>query len=231
MRKIMIMKKSRLLVVGAVILMAGSIAQAELIIAGWDSSYALTAGGSGQAADQVETGIVAEVVANVVNSFARSNGSTDLTFGTFAGAANNTESTGLNDGTRLQFTVTNTGSSDYELTRLRFDHLASWANTPSLAIDVVSGDITHASLTNLVLTGIGSAPTTGNWDDTDISLTGLADHTLAAGQSATFRIITTGVGAFIDNVGVTGSVIPEPATIGMLGLGGLIALLLRRMKR
>jgi hypothetical protein len=36
--------------------------------------------------------------------------------------------------------------------------------------------------------------------------------------------------ARVDNITVNGSVIPEPVTIGMLGLGSLIVLTLRRMR-
>jgi hypothetical protein len=34
----------------------------------------------------------------------------------------------------------------------------------------------------------------------------------------------------MDNLKLSGTAIPEPATIGMLGLGAIITLLIRRMK-
>lgn len=42
---------------------------------------------------------------------------------------------------------------------------------------------------------------------------------------------TSAGGIFLDNIQVDVTAIPEPATIGMLGLGGLMTLMIRRMKR
>ena len=86
------------------------------------------------------------------------------------------------------------------------------------------------------ITHLGGGLGTGHdvHDDLDLDLTGLADHTLAAGETAIIQIaFSNGTGSggghhlFLDNVAVSGSLVPEPSTAALLGLGAL-ALLRRR---
>jgi len=52
----------------------------------------------------------------------------------------------------------------------------------------------------------------------------LTDLTLAAGETATFRIANNEGGArlYLDNIAVSGDIIPEPASLGLLAAGGLL---------
>ena len=56
---------------------------------------------------------------------------------------------------------------------------------------------------------------------------------IAAGTSKTFTIsidsYVHGANTYLDNVAVNGSVIPEPATIGLMGLAGVALIGLRRL--
>ena len=60
----------------------------------------------------------------------------------------------------------------------------------------------------------------------------LADFKLADGENAKFRLEGSdpdiAAVTWVDNIAFTGTVIPEPATIGMLGFGALITLGIRR---
>jgi len=79
------------------------------------------------------------------------------------------------------------------------------------------------------LTGVGgntSSFTEGDFTITDSALQGV-------GGATEFRIYiwdagATSGGVFIDNAQVQGTVIPEPASLGLLGLGGLMMLSRRR---
>jgi hypothetical protein len=148
----------------------------------------------------------------------------------------------LNNGTvsgNLDFTITNNGTVDIDLDSFHFDSYAFRANAArTYEIEVLSGDLTAG----VVFTSAALViPATGNVNpanhvDYDHSLAGLADHTLAAGESAVIRLAFsggTGSGGghhlFVDNIAVSGDLVPEPSSAALLGLGGL-ALILRRRK-
>jgi hypothetical protein len=148
------------------------------------------------------------------------------------------------------FTITNNTGFDVSLETLAFDYHNNdevgrdyWDN---LALTYESGDLAVAdgTLINSV-TGLsrhnsvdGIAMQGGDYADFDWSLAGLADHTLADGESATFKILATFTDtaannarnfAGVDNVGFIGTVgIPEPASLALIGLGGLLIARRRR---
>lgn len=186
------------------------------------------------------TGLGQEVVGDWRESSASS--SNDGTFGTLAGA---TTSTGAaSSGTYIgnsqtagsyDFTVT-AGVNSLILEDFHFDARRKRGNSaPNYTVTVVAGDITlglvgSGSLGNALN---GSGPT--NHNDFDIDLTSLADHVLTPGESATFRLAFTGgtptnndQHTYLDNVAISGSIVPEPGSLALLGFGGL--LIARRRK-
>lgn len=143
----------------------------------------------------------------------------------------------------LAFTVT-ASASDLTLTSFSFDALRRFGGSAenfelsiastALSAGVVAGgsgviaqDSSNANF---------AADVAGN--DFDISLAGLADNVLEAGQSATFTLTITGGGddasggnhTLFDNVGVFGDVaaIPEPSSALLALLGGVFLIRRRR---
>ena len=70
--------------------------------------------------------------------------------------------------------------------------------------------------------------------DTTVDIPLTSSVTVADGASKTFTINMTSGGynqaAYINNIGVNGSVIPEPATMSLLGLAGIGAFVIRRFR-
>lgn len=145
--------------------------------------------------------------------------STDGTFGSLASPAASTNSSSNGDGFALlngvdgsiDFTVTDTTGVAADLAFFHFD--ASRFRTGSAenwSVDIVAGDLTNTNVASGVLENQGGSST---FQNLDIDLTGLADHTLDANGTVTFRLsITGGNGAagqhtYLDNVGVT-TVVP-----------------------
>lgn len=113
----------------------------------------------------------------------------------------------------IDFTLTDTTGAARKLTGFHFDIGAFRANAATdWELEVLAGgDITAGSLA----TGIATVMAGPVQDDESIDLTGLADNTLEANGSVTFRLSFTGGGGesgspnsghhlFLDNVGVTG---------------------------
>ena len=186
-------------------------------------------------------------------------GSGDGTYGTFAGASSDTQSAeayraSANFG-GATFNITNGTGVDVSIETIAFDYHNNddssrdyWDN---LAVTYVSGDLGIADGTTIQSwAGLARDNTTnginakgGDYLDYDTSLLGLADFTLADGETAIFRIISTSTDtplgnarnfAPVDNIGFFGTVsstaIPEPASLAV-GLFGLGALALRRRRR
>lgn len=189
--------------------------------------------------------------------------SVDTTWGTFDGngtAASSVTDVGVANLTvtngrpsaELTFTITNAGAVDLDLATFHMDVVAFRPNAPrTYALNILAGsDITEGNVFSSAgtpmndnstndITHLGGGLGTGHdvHDDLDLDLSGLADHTLAVGESAIIQIaFSNGTGSggghhlFLDNVAVSGDIaVPEPSSALLLGLGGL-ALGLRRRK-
>ena len=228
-------------------------ASAQNIIAGWDTFDVATA----PAATIIETGFTATAAATSSGSIGTGEGtsrgsSDDGTWGTVA--LNSAPSTAAGTDAdqnwtvfngavtaEITFTIANTGASDYNLNAFHMDALAFRPNAPrTYALNVLSGDLTvgnvFTSATDAI-TSQGGAPADNNsHDDIDISLAALADFTLAAGESAVLQVVfSDGSGSgpghhlWVDNIGFSGAVVPEPSTYALLG--GLFALSFVAMRR
>ncbi len=261
------MKKLFLLAMFAAFAMPQS-AQADVVIAAidnWDSTTAPTVGIVATGFTATATASTSSGAWSISDSGTDPGrgSSVDTTWGTFDG--NGTAASSVTDLGTANFTVTNgrpsaevtlvinnTGSDDYDLNNFHFDAVAFRPNAPrTYTLEVLSGDITNGIVfasdapqndnsTNAITHLGGSLGTTHDvHDDLDISLAGLADNTLAAGESATIQIaFSNGTGSggghhlFLDNVGVSGAIavaIPEPSSLALLGLSGM-AMVIRRRK-
>ena len=235
------MRAIKMVLTGMVAAVAVLSAQADLLI-GWDSgggiNYAINAPG---------------ISGNLYTSNAKTQtdgNSSDGTFGSeFGGAAvtnsgiswavglgTNTVEGSIN--TILGINVVNNTEYDVVLDKLHFDAARLFAGSPpdlTLIYQTGSLGVAGGTVINSVV-GLEQQNKYSDYRDFDWSLTGLADYTLAPGENALFRLIAsngTGGGfTYIDNIGISGTVmIPEPATIGMLGLGALVAMGMRRSRR
>jgi len=252
--------KNKTIGILAATLTAGSMsASGAVVVAGWDSWNSSTAPSATVTAAGI-TATAAGSAAGMTNWSAGEGGgnvgrgsSGDGTWGTFAGGGtaaslsttlqqDNFLTTNGRVSSELTFTIMNGAALDLDLSAFHMDALRWRPNaTDTYALTVVSGDITTGavgmpgSLTN------NSGASLANrdlHDQVDIDLSTLADHTLAAGESAVIRIdFTGGTGSggghhlFLDNVAFSGDFIPvpEPSSVLLLGLSGL-ALLRRRRK-
>ena len=144
----------------------------------------------------------------------------------------------------VTLTIVNNGTGDLDLAAFHLDVVGLRPNAPrTYALNVLSGsDITVG---NVVTSPTGAITSLGGrlsghdqHDDIDIDLTGLADHTLAVGETAIIQIVFsdgTGSGGnhdlFLDNLAVSGAFmnVPEPSSMILLCLAGF-ALLGRRFR-
>ncbi|MDA7917003.1 PEP-CTERM sorting domain-containing protein [Akkermansiaceae bacterium] len=189
--------------------------------------------------------------------------SVDTTWGTFDGngvAASavtdvgpaNLTVTNARPSAEVTLTIVNNGTADLDLAQFHMDVVAFRPKAPrTYALNVLAGsDITVGNVftsglpmndnsTNAV-TSLGGALGTGHdvHDDLDLDLSGLADHTLAVGETAIIQIaFSNGVGdnagghhLFLDNVAVSGDVaVPEPSSALLTLVSG--AFLLRRRRK
>ncbi|MGJ8696581.1 MAG: PEP-CTERM sorting domain-containing protein [Verrucomicrobiaceae bacterium] len=221
----------------AVLLAAGTMSASGAVIAGWDSDWSTTT------ADQLvgATGVRADVSGTGLGINFRGS-SDDGTFGSIAGAdpSFGTAAADHKLGGRfsttaaatVDFTVTDTSGLDRDLTTFSFDSVTrNGTQVGSFTLSVVSGG---ALTPGTVGTGNIAASFTANFlEDYDVSLTGLADNTLEANGSVTFRLAfvqSTAKHLELDNVAVSGvASVPEPSSALLLGLSGL-ALMARRRK-
>lgn len=169
------------------------------LIAGWEQ----WASGAGvKAATQTVAGITATTGNNTGNSNGFglfTGGSTDGTWGTLADPNADPTTDQNADGYRLtngedgsiDFTLTDTGGVDRELAVFHFDTATFRPDAAHMwELSVVSGDLTLGTIAS------GDAPNitggTYDWHDIDIDLTGLADNTLDANGTVTFRLEFSG---------------------------------------
>lgn len=139
--------------------------------------------------------------------------STDGTYGTLSGApTGGTAWNASNSDTNLYYAITNNTGSPLTFDSLHFDIGRQYAKGPDAVIVSISGDVTDTpSLTNHV--GFTEFPgTSGDYDDFDVDLTGLADRTLAANEAAliTFNfyngdLSNSNAVSTIDNIALLGS--------------------------
>lgn len=260
------MKKLLLMALFAALAMPQGV-QADILIAGiddWDSTTAPTvgnvaAGFTATATASASTGSWS--IADTGADLGRGS-SDDTTWGTFDGngtAASSVSNVGTANITvtngrpsaEVTLVLTNNGVDDYDLNAFHLDALAFRPNAPrTYTLNVLSGDITNGVVfasgvpandnsTNAITHLGGGLAGHDQHDDLDISLAGLADNTLAVGESATIQIaFSAGTGSggghhlFVDNVAVSGDIavtIPEPSSLALLGLAGM-GLIARRRK-
>jgi len=234
-------------------------AHADVIIAGWDTWSSATAPAVSATAMDITASATASASTgawSITDSPAGRGSSEDTTWGTFDGngvaasavtnvANANFTVTNGRPSAEVTFTVTNNGATDMVLNQFHMDVVAFRPNAPrAYALNVLAGsDITVGNVFTSAddeITNLGGG-LTGNdlHDDIDLSLAGLADNTLAAGESATIQIaFSSGTGSggghhlFLDNVAISGdfAVVPEPTSMVALGLTSL-AMFVRRRRR
>ena len=128
--------------------------------------------------------------------------------------------------------IVNAGG-EVTLSELNFDYSQPFSGSPNdFTLSYLSGDLDDAGGVTLFSFVDGAVVTTMTGVDIDLTAS-LTDLTLTGGQSATFRFDYTSDktgAAFIDNIAIQGSVdaIPEPATMGLMGVFGGIIMTLRR---
>lgn len=247
----------------AMLAYATSASAATIVIAGlddWDSTTAPTVPVTAAGVTATATASASSGNWSISDSSGRGS-SGDTTWGTFdgngvpasavtdVGPANFTVTNGR-PSAEVTLTITNNGAADIDLETFHMDVVAFRPNAPrTYSLNVLAGsDITVGTVvasdgmpmndnsTNDI-THIGGGLGTGHdvHDDLDLSLAGLADNTLANGESAIIQIaFSDGTGSggghhlFLDNVAVSGNVIPEPATMSLLALAGIGILAGRR---
>lgn len=193
------------------------------LIAGWD-----TWDGSGVHAPNITDGITIGTTAKSGFSLDTDHrASTDGTWGTLEipsadiTANDNGDTVRLTNGSSgyYDFTLTDTGGFPRDLTTFHFDAATYRPNSSrNYELSVLSGDLTIGSVaTGNVPSVVGGQQ---DWSDFDIPLTGLADRTLDANGSVTFRLEFTGgtLGAgghhqSLDNVAVTAELPVLPSTL------------------
>ncbi len=209
---------------------------------GWDDFA--DANGSTYTAD---VGVLTATLTSSNTSSTDNFQSTDGTFGTLAGTAASTDANAAleaNRDTVLTIVLTNNSGQVYNVTGLHLDWAPDKNNNNNRGprnfyLNYDSGGLGDANTqvaagTNgyhMLGTDNGSKDVS-DYPDFDFDLTtSLTDYTLANGESATFTMTFDNDGknvkeSLMDNVAFTGGLIPEPASLALLGLGGLC--LLRR---
>ncbi|MDB4271581.1 PEP-CTERM sorting domain-containing protein [Akkermansiaceae bacterium] len=265
MKKTIINTKAIIASVAGLSALGTASSSAAIVIAGLDDFDSTTAPTVGVLAADITATASASAVGGIANWSLEGGGnagrgsSKDSTWGTFAGPASASTVTttvganlallnGATDG-QLTITITNNGSSSYALENFHFDAVAFRPNAArAYALNVLAGSnvtvgnvftsaddaITH--LGGGLLTDDTDPLTHDQHDDIDISLLGLTDNILDAGEQAILQIeFTSGTGSggghhlFLDNIAVSGDVVPEPSSALLALVSG--GLLLRRRRK
>ena len=221
----------------AVVALASIPVHADLLAA-WDTW--VTAGFTPQTAvSGFESSVISAGTAN--SPYINSYGSTNGTYGDDVSGASTALGTLLlspyNCAGTVTFTLTNNSAEDYYVDGLHFDFTArektsnAQAGYNAFVLEYTSGGLGPASTmidtqTDLPYTINGSQTgEQGDYPGYDYALSSyLTDITLAAGESAIFTMTFDGaadayLGSPLDNVAFTGTVAPEPATMGLLSPG------------
>lgn len=228
------------------------------VVAGWDNFD----NPSTPSATTVAAGVTATASVTgpgwVINDGSGRGSSKDTTWGTLTNSVSadaGTTALGANltlvNGSAtgdLTFTITNSGSADFDLNAFHMDALAFRPNAArSYALNVLSGDITVGNVfssaaptgdnsTNAIthlagglLTDDSDPLTHDQHEDINISLSGLADHTLEVGETAVIQIaFTGGEGSggghhlFVDNVAFSGVSDTTTVLLGDCNLDGTV---------
>lgn len=214
------------------------------IIASWDD-WADTTAGDGLDADFAAAGVTASISGDGVRDVS-SGSSDDGTYGTLAGTptADNgalrisktglpgtaTEEQNLATSVTLSVSLTNSTGSDLLLGELHFDIAPTNGTYDSYSVTFTN--TTQATTTGVLGAGGPFDDLSGSYTDyhdVDVDASGI---TLANGESGTFDIVLSGAtlgnsSSRADNFAVT-TVVPEPGSLALLGLGGLAILRRRR---
>jgi hypothetical protein len=129
-------------------------------------------------------------------------GSDDETYGSLvtpAAPVNNDtwRITGISPVTTL--TITNKTVAAIDLSMLHFDIGVWWSGVNDFTVST-SGGLTESNLLTSSITELGG--NNNNYDDHDLDLSGLPDHTLQAGESVTFTFALEPVDPGAENIGV-----------------------------
>ncbi len=197
----------------------------SVFIAGWET-FASSGVSTPSQTDGDTTGTTA------VNGFsldAQLMSSTDETWGTLSTPAADATTNDSTDSIRLingasghvDFTITDTGGVDRDLVAFHFDSATFRPRSSrSFELSVIAGDLTIGTVASGQVESILGGQQ--DWSDFDIVLTSLADRTLDANGSVTFRLEFTGGTAgsgghhqYIDNIAVTAEA--DVVVAGLLG--------------
>jgi hypothetical protein len=221
----------KILCIGLVGLMAGTVS-ADMLI-GWD----------GTGSDTPVNGTLGVSGTFFSPSTDTSRGSNDGWYGpdsvagggVFGSSTADTVGYKINGGGgRIAVRIANNSGNDLELSSFLFDYLSIWLTGPQTvllrydygALDDANGTL----LATLAAPGESGVPAALDYPDFAVDLqSALTDYTLADGQVAVFGIegadASSGtVNGIVDNIAFTGTVIPEPATLGLVSMvaGGLL---------
>ena len=221
---------------GLVLVLAGG-AQGEMIV-GWHTFVPESVEPFDQ--DVALTGVTGTVDPTMITQDTWS--STDGTYGAFSSGAAGTGSGSVrarDNDPNVDVSITNNTGGDLTLDTFHFD-IGKVLSTASndVALQYLSGNLADPDGTAInSATGLTALADSdeADWGDFDWSLAGLSDRTLANGESATFRLTFSngsndGQALGLDNIAISGTPTPEPATMSLLALGGL-ALVRRRRSR
>ncbi len=226
-------QKSCLSTLAAAGLVLTSTSASAVTLASWDA-WADTAGDLDS--DTSTALVTTTITGNAVRDIRSDRGSNDETFGTSAGAASDTNSLRLQkpENRVLEINVANNSGATLIFDELHFD--GAYTGDSVRSFDVIF--VNTSTATSSISLGSGSftastAGTVADYDDFDIDVSSIS---LDDGEEGYFQITFDGAtpsgstvnsSSAIDNVELT--VVPEPSSAALLGLGGL-ALILRRRK-
>lgn len=235
-------------------------AQATVIFAGFDGAVSsLTNGARTTAAYYTASNVTASMGTYMAaGSWIGSNaGSDDQTWGS-AGTptvdVNPRISSGIDNGAfytavagdvYLDYYIKNNGTGDIDLATFHFDGWRAYYNAAvnGFSLSTKAGLNTGMTLQDNIVSGQAltvqnaNPGSTADYEDFNIDLTGLADHTLSPGEDVTFRLMFHGntggsVRIYVDNVALSGvATVPEPTSISLVVFSAVGTFALRRATR
>ncbi len=162
-------------------------------------------------------------------------GSNDGTFGTVGSAVTTAAGMKGKAGNTMSIKLVNAGTQDLRLDSLHFDYSWTFAAAPTnVTVTLAGGQLDDANGALITTyTGTANISKYNDYADIDVTLSSvLADTVLASGEFATFQFTfgsASGTSASgLDNIAVYGTVIPEPATLGLMASFGAAIIFIRR---